>query len=141
MRRRSLWRPLIEDTVVTDRRCYSRRCVLFGPRNTPWPADAISSAFTAPQVHDATATIVENGGTDVDAASTIELLTCINMGSKLGGSHLFFTVLLTDSSHLDLATVNQVFELTFDPAGFRGRIFLLLSTTPNPCPNPPKNSL
>lgn len=106
-----------------------------------WPADAISSVFTAPQVHDTTATIVENGGTDVDAASTIELLTRINMGSKLGGSHLFLTVLLTDSSHLDLVTVNQVFELTFDPAGFRGRIFLLLSTTPNPCPNPPKNSL
>jgi len=45
-----------------------------------------------PQSHDVTATFVEVVGTVVDA-STIKLLTCINMGSKLGGSYLFlFTV-------------------------------------------------
>ena len=100
-----------------------------------WPADAY---LQPSQLHRfMMPTFVESGGTDVDAASTIELLTRINMGSKLDGSHLFLTVLLTDSSHLDLASVNRV----FDPAGFKGRIFLLLSTTPNPCPNPPKNSL
>ncbi|KAF8462088.1 replication factor A protein 3 [Russula ochroleuca] len=57
-----------------------------------------------PQPHDVTATFVEVVGTVVDA-STIKLLTCIDMGSKL-----------------DLAMVNQVIELTFDPE-FKGRIF------------------
>jgi len=37
-----------------------------------------------PQPHDVTATFVEIVGTVVDA-STIKLLTCINMGSQLGG--------------------------------------------------------
>ena len=41
-----------------------------------------------PQPHDVTATFVEIVGTVVDA-STIKLLTCIDMGSKLGGSHIF----------------------------------------------------
>ena len=41
-----------------------------------------------PQPHDVTATFVEIVGTVVDA-STIKLLTCIDMGSKLGGSQPF----------------------------------------------------
>lgn len=50
-----------------------------------------------PQSHDVTATFVEIVGTVVDA-STIKLLTCIDMGSKLGGSLLFhLTVQLTNS--------------------------------------------
>jgi hypothetical protein len=41
-----------------------------------------------PAPHDVTATFVEIVGTVVDA-STIKLLTCINMGSTLGGSPPF----------------------------------------------------
>ncbi|KAH9171322.1 hypothetical protein EDB89DRAFT_1971945 [Lactarius sanguifluus] len=57
-----------------------------------------------PQPHNVTDTFVEIIGTVVDA-STIKFMACINMGSKL-----------------DLALVNQVVELTFDPK-FRGRLF------------------
>ncbi|KAI0250607.1 replication factor A protein 3 [Lactifluus subvellereus] len=57
-----------------------------------------------PQVHNVTDTFVEIIGTPVDA-STIKFMACINMGPKL-----------------DLALVNQVTELTFDPK-FRGRLF------------------
>ncbi|KAH8979876.1 hypothetical protein EDB83DRAFT_2537158 [Lactarius deliciosus] len=57
-----------------------------------------------PQPHNVTDTFVESIGTVVDA-STIKFMACINMGSKL-----------------DLALVNQVVELTFDPK-FRGRLF------------------
>ncbi|KAI9458629.1 replication factor A protein 3 [Lactarius psammicola] len=57
-----------------------------------------------PQPHDVTDTFVEIIGNVVDA-STIKFMTCINMGPKL-----------------DLALVNQVVELTFDPK-FRGRLF------------------
>ncbi|KAN0108959.1 hypothetical protein V8E52_009742 [Russula decolorans] len=57
-----------------------------------------------PQAHDVTATFVEIVGTVVDA-TTVKLLTCINMGAQL-----------------DLAMVNQVIELTFDPE-FKGKLF------------------
>jgi hypothetical protein len=40
-----------------------------------------------PQAHDVTATFVEIVGTVVDA-TTIKLLTCINLGSQLGGRYL-----------------------------------------------------
>ena len=42
-----------------------------------------SLSVQPPQPHDVTATFVEIVGTVVDA-STIKLLTCIDMGSKLG---------------------------------------------------------
>lgn len=57
-----------------------------------------------PQLHNVTDTFVEIIGTAVDA-STVKFMACINMGPKL-----------------DLALVNQVIELTFDPK-FRGRLF------------------
>ncbi|KAI0277956.1 replication factor A protein 3 [Russula aff. rugulosa BPL654] len=57
-----------------------------------------------PQAHDVTATFVEIVGTAVDA-TTVKLLTCINLGSQL-----------------DLTMVNQVIELTFDPE-FKGKLF------------------
>lgn len=57
-----------------------------------------------PQTHDVKATFVEIVGTVVDA-TTVKLLTCINLGSQL-----------------DLTMVNQVIELTFDPE-FKGRLF------------------
>ncbi|KAH9981618.1 replication factor A protein 3 [Russula compacta] len=56
------------------------------------------------QPHEVTDTFVEVIGTVVDA-STIKFVARINMGLKL-----------------DLAIVNQVIELTFDPR-FKGRLF------------------
>ena len=47
------------------------------------PGFAYASVSQPPQAHDVIATFVEIVGTVVDA-TTIKLLTCINMGSQLG---------------------------------------------------------
>jgi replication factor A3 len=78
-----------------------------------------------PQVHDVTDTFVEIIGTVVNA-STIKLMACINMGSKLGTSHLSLCAsscsLWTYIMYPDMTMVNQVIEMSFDPK-FRGRLF------------------
>ena len=43
-----------------------------------------SCLLQPPQAHDVTATFVEVVGTAIDA-TTVKLLTCINMGAQLGG--------------------------------------------------------
>jgi hypothetical protein len=91
-----------------------------------WLADDAYVSFQPPQVHDVTATFVEIVGTVVDA-TTVKLLTCINLGSQLGepGSIYLISTSFVDIKLpiiLDLAMVNQVIELTFDPE-FKGKLF------------------
>lgn len=81
--------------------------------------------FQPSQPHEVTDTFSEIIGTVVDA-STIKFIARINMGPKLGASLVTRLSLpnevLTYCVHLDLAIVNQVIELTFDPR-FKGRLF------------------